>query len=88
MIEAHDTRLKRLKMRSMRRGIREMDLLLGSFADTELGAMSEDGLSLYEDMLSENDQDLYAWVTKQTPTPGRYEALFAAIRVHAARISS
>jgi antitoxin CptB len=85
MIEEHETRLKRLKMRSMRRGIKEMDLLLGGFADAELGGMADEGLSLYDEMLSENDQDLYSWVTGQAPTPDRYAALLDAIRAHAIR---
>ena len=38
--EAPEARLKRMKMRSMRRGIREMDLILGAFADTQLAEMA------------------------------------------------
>ena len=35
-----DTRLRRLKIRSWRRGTKEMDLILGPFADAELGGLS------------------------------------------------
>ena len=42
--ETHENRLKRLRLRSWRRGMKEMDLILGRFADRELAAMGE-GLS-------------------------------------------
>lgn len=60
----HDqTRLKRLRMRSWRRGMKEMDLILGPFSDSELSAMSPHDLDLYEVLLNENDQDIYPWIT-------------------------
>ena len=60
--EAPDTRLRRLRMRSWRRGMREMDLLLGPFADGELVGLEPAALDAYEALLSENDQDLYPWM--------------------------
>ena len=56
---------KRLKMRSMRRGIKEMDLILKNFADLKLNSMSEAELENFENLLLENDQDLYQWSTGQ-----------------------
>lgn len=58
-----EARLKRIRMRSWRRGTKEMDLILGPFSDTELGQLSERELVVYEELLSENDQDLYPWIT-------------------------
>ena len=60
-----DIKRKRLKMRSMRRGIKEMDLILKSFADFNLNLMSELELENFENLLLENDQDLYQWSTGQ-----------------------
>ncbi len=60
--EPRDTRLRRLRMRSMRRGIKEMDLILQDFAQRRLADMSDADLALYDRLLSENDHDLYAWV--------------------------
>lgn len=52
----------------MRRGIKEMDLLLMAYAEHRLEALSGAELDLYETLLDENDQDLYAWVSgKDTP---------------------
>ncbi len=75
MSELHEHRIKRLKMRSMRRGIKEMDLILQRFADANLDAMEDADLSLYDDMLSENDHDLYQWVSGQIVPPHKYAAL-------------
>ncbi|MDB6177594.1 succinate dehydrogenase assembly factor 2 [Paracoccus sp. Z330] len=52
-------------MRSWRRGMKEMDLILGRFADECLARLPESRLASYERMLSENDQDLYLWVTRR-----------------------
>ncbi|MEL7107136.1 MAG: succinate dehydrogenase assembly factor 2 [Pseudomonadota bacterium] len=73
-------RLKRLKIRSWRRGTREMDLILGAFFDTHGGGLTPVELDLYEEMLTENDHDLYAWVSRKTPVPERFAALIAQIQ--------
>ncbi|QGX97829.1 succinate dehydrogenase assembly factor 2 [Roseovarius faecimaris] len=75
MTETEETRLKRLRMRSMRRGIKEMDIILTRFADARLAAMSSGELDVYERLLEENDQDLYQWVTGQAPSPEDLSAL-------------
>lgn len=77
--EQHQHRLKRLKMWSMRRGIKEMDILLAAYADANLAAMDAVKLDLYDQLLRENDQDLYQWVTGQVATPSPYEELIKDI---------
>ncbi|MBR9762226.1 MAG: succinate dehydrogenase assembly factor 2 [Rhodobacteraceae bacterium] len=67
--EPREHRLKRMKMRSMRRGIKEMDIILMRFAETELDGMDAAGLDLYDAVLSQNDQDLYQWVSGQAAAP-------------------
>lgn len=69
MSEPLETRLKRLRMRSWRRGTKEMDLILGPFADQDLTGLNADELDLYEALLNENDQDLYQWVSGQVAMP-------------------
>lgn len=86
MSEPLATRLKRLKMRSMRRGIKEMDLILSRFADDCLSQMTADTLDTYEDFLQENDQDLYQWVSGQHPCAPQYKALVAHIKAHIAQV--
>ena len=80
--ETRNVRLKRLKMRSMRRGIKEMDLILSGFADASLAGLDEDALRLYDALLSENDHDIYQWITTQRETPAEYLALVTQIADH------
>jgi antitoxin CptB len=70
--EQHAVRLKRLHLRSMRRGIREMDLILTAFARDRLQMMTPAELDLYERLLEENDPDLYAWVTGRHDPPAAF----------------
>ena len=79
MAEMREIRVKRLKMRAMRRGIREMDLILSAYADARLEDMSEGELNLFDQLLGENDQDLYAWVTGQSPAEGQFAAMIEDI---------
>lgn len=79
MTETHENRIKRMKMRAMRRGIKEMDLILSAFADRNLAGMSADRLDLFDALLHENDQDLYQWVTGQAQAPDRFAGLISDI---------
>ena len=79
MTETRETKIKRLKMRSMRRGIKEMDLILQAFADANIQDLDDETLTLYDALLSENDHDLYAWVGGQMPTPPEYLDLVTRI---------
>lgn len=79
MSEDRPTRLRRLRMRSMRRGIKEMDLILGQFAARELESMSDAELDVFEDVLSQNDHELYAWVSGTDTPPERIAAMLSRI---------
>ncbi|WP_223427926.1 succinate dehydrogenase assembly factor 2 [Tateyamaria pelophila] len=77
--ELYEHRLKRLRMRSMRRGIKEMDLILSAYADAHLAQMDGPTLDNYDALLNENDQDLYRWVTGQEAPPQRFSDLISNI---------
>jgi len=83
MLEPRDVKIKRLAMRSMRRGIKEMDLILSAYADAHLAGLDDADLALYDDLLSENDHDLYAWVTGNQDTPARYAKMMDVVRAGA-----
>jgi antitoxin CptB len=80
--EPREVRVKRLAMRSMRRGIKEMDLILSSYAGERLEGMNADTLTLYDDLLDENDHDLYQWVTGQFSAKPQYVEMIRDIQVH------
>ncbi|WP_442902620.1 FAD assembly factor SdhE [Frigidibacter sp. MR17.24] len=77
--ETAEARLKRLRMRSWRRGTKEMDMILGPWADAHLAGLSESRLAVYEILLEENDQDLYRWVTSAEPAPAAIVGLLDEI---------
>lgn len=60
---------KKLMFRSWHRGTREMDLLLGRFADTHVPQLSADDLVVYDRFLANSDPDIYNWVSRTEPVP-------------------
>lgn len=60
---------KRLGFRSWHRGTREIDLLLGRFADAHLAGFDEAKLDLYDRFLNNSDPDIYNWISGQEPVP-------------------
>ncbi|MEY4697112.1 MAG: hypothetical protein RIT14_1540 [Pseudomonadota bacterium] len=83
MNETAEARLKRMAMRSWRRGTKEMDLVLGPWADAHLAGLSPARLDQYDALLAENDQDLMAWVFGQSAPPPALADLLAEIAAFA-----
>jgi antitoxin CptB len=71
--EGMDARRRKLLFRSWHRGIREMDLILGGFADEAIGSLTDDELHQYEHLLEVQDADLLAWVTGTAPIPAAFD---------------
>lgn len=57
---------RKLRFRAWHRGTREMDLLLGSFADQNVNNFDYEMLVQFEKLLECPDPDLYEWVSGQT----------------------
>ncbi len=88
MQETAEARLKRMRMRSWRRGTKEMDLVLGPWADRHLDGLEPARLELYDRLLEENDQDLMAWLLGQSAAPDWAAGLLAEVGAFAkARLS-
>ena len=60
---------KRLIFRSHHRGTKEMDLIMGTFADQNIANFNEEQLAQYEELLNIPDLDLYNWITGKEETP-------------------
>ncbi len=60
---------KQLIFRSWHRGTREMDLLLGRFAEAHVPAFGAPQAADYERFLKNSDPDIYNWITGQEPVP-------------------
>ncbi len=81
--ETPEDRLKRMKMRSWRRGTKEMDLVLGPWADAHLEELTATELDTYELLLAENDQDLMACLFNQAEPKAEIAPLLIQITAFA-----
>lgn len=78
-----DSRRRRAKFRAWHRGMKEMDLLLGQYADAHIATMGADDLDTFESLLEVLDRDLFKWFTGEGPVPAEQDTpLFRAICAH------
>jgi antitoxin CptB len=78
--EGLDLRRRKLLFRSWHRGLREMDLIMGGFADARVGELSEQELAEFERLIDVPDRDLLAWITGEEAVPPDFDsALFRAL---------
>jgi antitoxin CptB len=81
-----EIRRKRLRFRSWRRGTREADLLLGSFAEEHIAAWGAAELDRYERLLAASDTEIFDWIAGRAEAPpeqdGRLLRLLANFRYH------
>lgn len=79
--EGLDPRRRRLLFRAWHRGIREMDYIIGRFADAQLTALSDADLDTFESWLDIPDQQMFAWVNGAAEVPADIDtALFRRLR--------
>ena len=75
-----DARRRRAIFRAWHRGMREMDLVMGRFADAEIARLSETELDLFEALLEVPDQEAFAWITGEVEAPGAYRELLHKVQ--------
>jgi antitoxin CptB len=79
--EGLDDRRKRLLFRCWHRGTREMDLILGRFADAEIAGLSDEELAQLEQLIEVPEPDLYAALASGAPLPAHdTSSLFLRIK--------
>ncbi|MGB3866206.1 MAG: succinate dehydrogenase assembly factor 2 [Xanthobacteraceae bacterium] len=76
-----DDRRKRLLYRCWHRGTREMDLILGRFADAHVASLDDAGLDALERLIAASDPALYAALTgAMEPAPDFAGAMFERVK--------
>ena len=76
-----DERRRRLLFRALHRGMREVDLITGRFADAHIGTLSEAEVDEFERLMDVPEPDLLAWIMGAAETPADYDtALFRKMR--------
>ena len=79
--EGLDIRRRKLLFRAWHRGMREMDLIMGRFADSALAGLDDGDLAEFERLIELPDWQLLAWVTGEAAVPAGFDtALFRRLR--------
>jgi antitoxin CptB len=78
ILDADAVRRRKISFRAWHRGTREMDLIMGRFADAELARLDAAGLDSFEALMEQPDPDLYKWVSGEAPVPPDVDAAFLA----------
>jgi len=79
-----EMRRKRAGYRASHRGTKEMDIILGRYAEAHLPVMGADGLDLFERFLALPDPLLTQWFSQGATDAeaGELAPLVAALRAH------
>jgi antitoxin CptB len=64
-----DERRRRLLFRAWRRGVREMDLIVGRFADAHIDKFDDAALEKFEHLIEVPNAELYAWIVGNEDIP-------------------
>ena len=81
--EGLDVRRRKILFRAWHRGIREMDLIMGGFADRAIADLTDAELAEFEQLMELPDQTVLAWITGEQPAPPAYAGLLLArLREH------
>jgi antitoxin CptB len=84
--EGLDVRRRKLLFRAWRRGVREMDLIVGRFADAHIDKFDEAGLDDFERLIEAGNVELYAWVVGTQKAPSHFDtAVLAQLKAFHAR---
>jgi antitoxin CptB len=76
-----DERRRRLLFRAWHRGMREVDLITGRFADAHIGTLSGAEVDEFEQLMDVPEPDLLNWVMGAVETPASHDtALFRRLR--------
>lgn len=70
-----DARRRKILFRSWHRGMLEMDLIMGRFADAMLASLAETELDDLEKLLEAEDREVLGWVIGEIATPHDYDTL-------------
>ena len=68
-----DPRRRKILFRAWHRGMRETDLIMGRFADAEIGKLTDAELDVFEQLIEVLDRDLLSWITGEAQVPSNYD---------------
>ena len=68
-----DALRRRARVRAWRRGLREMDLIMGGFFDAHGATLAGPDLDEFERLLDESDRDVFSWISGELPLPDEFD---------------
>jgi antitoxin CptB len=81
MTDDTEFRRRRAAWRAAHRGTKELDLMIGRYAEATLGQMAEEELRLFERFLEVSDADLQHWLfAPDASAEAEFAGLAAAVR--------
>ncbi len=75
---SNENLIKQLLYRSVHRGCKETDFLVGEYAKSELNKIND--LELFGEFLEEDDVKIYDWILEKTEIPKNYSAIITSIK--------
>lgn len=85
--EGLDVRRRKILFRAWHRGLREVDLILGRFADSHIEQLSEADLTEFEALMDVPDGELLVWLTGEAEVPAAHDGpLFRRLRAFRANV--
>ena len=69
-----DSRRKRILYRAWHRGTKEMDLVLGAYADARIAMLDDAGLDQLEHLMTVTDPNAYKWLSGARPVPPEWDS--------------
>jgi len=81
-MEGNDSRIKRALFRAQHRGTKEMDFILGRFADAELAGLGEAELDAFEALVISSDQQIDGWIKGEEPPAAMKPTVLRIRRFH------
>lgn len=79
-ISTGETQNQRLKWLAHRRGMLELDVIIGPFFDKHFETLSSDDQALFERLLAVSDQTLFNWLFKDESVAPPFEGLVQTIK--------
>lgn len=82
-------RIKRIIFRANHRGMRELDMMIGQFADRRAPSFTEAEADVFEALMAVEEPDLMSWITGQKPVPAEFDtAIFREMLAMAGTLSA
>ena len=76
-----DIRRRKLLFRAWHRGLREMDLIMGRFADAAIASLDDAEIAAFERLMELPDPQVLGWLMGEVPVPAEEDTpLFRRLR--------